>query len=122
MSTSCLEVPTVEECRTAAAVIEDDCLRQCVEMQCSGIKVYCDADIQRRCRELNAGRKGKVGGYVVRKKQTCLTPKNEVAWCQLPMSRQCRAKAMVHELAHACGWSHDQGKNVPGGTGELKCI
>jgi hypothetical protein len=121
MSTSCLEVPSVEECRTAAAVIEDTCLRQCVDMQCSGIKVTCDVDSQQRCRELNEGKKSRVGGYVTRKNQTCQQPKDEVAWCQLPMPRPCRAKAMVHELAHSCGWHHDDGGNVPGGTGELQC-
>lgn len=121
MNTTCLEVPTVEECRTEAAVIEDVCLRECVEAQCSGVKVVCDPHNQQRCKELNEGRKGKIGGFVTRKGQTCLKPKDEVAWCQLPMSRRCRAKAMVHELAHSCGWSHGDGSSVPGETGELPC-
>lgn len=88
MNTTCLEVPTVEECRTAAAVIENVCLRECVEAQCSGVKVVCDPNNQQRCKELNEGRKGKVGGFVTRKGQTCLKPKDEVAWCQLPLSRR----------------------------------
>jgi hypothetical protein len=122
MSTTCLEVPSVEECRAAAAAIENICLRNCVELQCAGIKVNCDANIQQRCKALNEGKQGAVGGYVVRKGQTCEQPRDEIAWCQIRMSRKCRARAMVHELAHACGWSHDDGQNVPGNTGELPCL
>ena len=33
----------------------------------------------------------------------------------------CRMEAMVHELAHSCGWEHDQGGGVPGAKGELPC-
>lgn len=84
MNTPCLEVPSVEECRTAAAVITNVCLRQCVEAQCSGVKVICDPYIQERCKALNEGKKGKVGGFVVRKKQTCLTPANEICMVSTP--------------------------------------
>lgn len=122
MNSTCLDLPTVEECLHAASVIQDVCLRQCVEAQCNGVEVKCDESILQRCQELNQEKQGKVGGYVIRRRQTCLKPRSEIAWCQLPMSRECRAKAMVHELAHSCGWRHDEGGNVPGGDGELKCI
>ena len=121
MSLTCREVPTVEECLDAAATIENVCLRPCVERQCSGAKVACDENIVKKCNRLNESRRDKVGGWVERKDQTCKAPRSEIAWCQVPMSRQYRAKAMVHELAHSCGWKHGEGQGVPGNSGSLEC-
>jgi hypothetical protein len=39
----------------------------------------------------------------------------------LDLSRRCRAQAMVHELAHSCGWHHGDGQGVPGDEGTLPC-
>jgi hypothetical protein len=47
-------------------------------------------------------------------------PVRETNWCEEPASRECRANAMVHELAHACGWRHRMGGGVPGDKGDLK--
>ena len=121
MSMTCQEVPTVEECRTEAQVIEDDCLRECVLMQCSGVELNCNDHVQQRCKELNGKREATVGGFVDRESQSCEKPNEEIGWCQVPMSPKCRAKAMVHELAHSCGWSHGGGKNVPAENGRLQC-
>lgn len=120
MSTTCSNAPSVEECHAAAAEIEDKCLRECVLLQCSGAKVTCSDYIEQKC--LASSRSGKgVGGYVFRSTQTCEIPKSEIYWCDLPLSRKCRAQAMVHELAHSCGWRHGDGKSVPANNGELRC-
>jgi len=117
----CVDLPTVEECRGAATVIEDDCLRECVMAQCAGAKVNCGEDVSQRCRAKSQQRSKAVGGFVVMGEQTCRLPRNEINWCQRPMPRPCRAKAMAHELAHSCGWMHGDGMNVPADTGTLKC-
>ena len=120
-NTSCSQLPTIEECQSAAAVIDNACVRQCVAAQCAGAQIDCGEYIQKKCQQLNEQRGARVGGFVVRSGQTCQKPKFEIGWCELPMSRECRAKALVHELAHACGWSHGEGGNVPGEQGKLQC-
>jgi hypothetical protein len=122
MSPTCREVPTIEECQAEAGFIEDPCLKNCVLKQCSGAKVVCNEHVQQKCQFLNQQKGSKIGGYVERKEQDCLIPKDEIGWCQIPMSRQCRTKAMVHELAHSCGWKHGEGHGIPGNNGRLQCI
>lgn len=120
-TTNCTQLPTVEECRTAAEVIDDDCLRECVMAQCAGVKVNCSEVASRKCAVRREQKGQAVGGFVDIEGQTCRIPKEEINWCQIPMSRPCRAKAMVHELAHSCGWLHRDGKNVPADNGSLQC-
>jgi hypothetical protein len=63
-------------------------------------------------------------GYVIRFSDiptSCEHPLKEVNWCEQSASRECRARAMVHELAHSCGWKHYQGLGVPGDDGLLPC-
>ncbi len=124
MHPTCRELPTVEECQAAAQVIAHPCLRECVEKQCAGIKVNCGSEeVQRSCRKQSS--EGLMAlGFVVRfsdKPTSCMSPSGEVNWCEQPASRDCRARAMVHELAHSCGWLHDQGLGVPGDDGNLLC-
>jgi hypothetical protein len=124
MHPTCRELPTVEECVAAAQVITSACLKKCVEMQCSGIKVNCASEeIQKKCEEKKS--EGVVAlGYVVRfsdRPTSCDNPSHEINWCEQPTSRTCRARAMVHELAHSCGWRHNQGFGVPGDDGKLLC-
>ncbi|MFL5345978.1 MAG: hypothetical protein ACJ8AT_14400 [Hyalangium sp.] len=124
MSSTCSEVPTVEECQAAAQVITSDCLKKCVEMQCAGIKINCSSpEIQKNCKDKSS--EGIVAmGYVARFDDvpvSCASPWKEINWCEVPSSRECRAKAMVHELAHSCGWHHNQGFGVPGDDGNLPC-
>jgi hypothetical protein len=126
MHPTCLELPVVEECLAASRVITDGCLRKCVELQCSGVKVNCHSEtIRKSCEEKTNRAEGSVAlGYVDRFSDTptsCDKPFLTVNWCEEPASRDCRAKAMVHELAHSCGWRHGQGFNVPGDNGFLQC-
>jgi hypothetical protein len=124
MHPTCRELPTVEECREVAQVITHPCLRQCVEKQCAGIKVNCNSEeIQKNCKDQSSEGVSALG-YVVRfsnRPTSCENPSHELNWCEQPSSRDCRAKAMVHELAHSCGWRHNQGLGVPGDDGKLPC-
>jgi hypothetical protein len=121
MSTDCREVPTAEECRAAAENITNKCLRECVQMQCSGVKVNCSEYIRKKCEDDSRALGADVGGFVYGGPQTCQQPKKELYWCELPLSRECRAQAMVHELAHTCGWHHKEGQGVPADNGKLLC-
>jgi hypothetical protein len=122
----CRELPTVEACLASAQVITDACLKKCVEMQCTGIKINCRSEIvQKSCAAKNNPDAGTVAlGYVERFSDTptsCDSPSKEVNWCEEKASPDCRAQAMVHELAHSCGWRHGQGLGVPGDDGFLRC-
>jgi hypothetical protein len=122
MSSTCREVPTVEECRAVARGITDECLAGCVRLQCAGIQVNCDEYARESCkRDREAGLE--TLGYVkMTGKTSCTTRLSEVNWCEdATVSRECRARGMVHELAHSCGWDHGQGHGVPGDDGKLVC-
>jgi hypothetical protein len=121
MRSTCRNLPTVEECREAAEVITEPCLKNCVMSQCAGAKIQCDAKALKKCQELGRGREGPTGGFVTAGKQTCEQPRQEINWCELTLPRRCRAQAMVHELAHSCGWHHVDGQGVPGGKGHMEC-
>lgn len=120
MSSGCRELPTVEECQSAAQSITQVDFRQCVELQCSAIQINCGSkDIQKKCAEKNGAL-----GYVERPSHvqpSFKQPLKDVNWCEDPASRDCRAKAMVHELAHSCGWHHGQGLGVPANNGLIQC-
>jgi hypothetical protein len=45
----------------------------------------------------------------------------EVYWCEEAAGADCRVSAMVHELAHSCGWEHREGKGVPANEGDVIC-
>lgn len=121
-SADCRYVPSVEDCWEVADRIEDFCLKSCVIHKCRGnVKLLCDEPIDLECVDRSKQSGGDVGGFVRRGPQTCELPKEEVNWCQLQRSPPCQALMMVHELAHACGWHHFEGKGVPGDTGELQC-
>jgi hypothetical protein len=120
MTPACRELPAVEECQYFAGYITDECLRQCVYSQCSQARVLCSGYIQQKCRD-DARHGGDVGGFVFRGEQSCTNPREEIYWCERPMSRRCRTRTMVHELAHSCGWRHGDGQNVPERQGGLIC-
>lgn len=89
-------------------------------LQCTGVKIKCGEYARAQCGKY--GPDDKLGGYVKPGPQDCEIPRDEIAWCELPLSSICRAELMVHELAHACGWKHGQGFNVPGNEGKLLCF
>jgi hypothetical protein len=121
MQTDCpftIDMPSIEECREAALVISDELLRMCVQGQCSNIQVKCSQRIRLQCREDN-----QIFGFTM----LAYTPNpnfygtlnyfypiRETYWCEEPVSHECMIKALVHELAHSCGWDHRAGRNVPG--------
>lgn len=117
----CHYMPSVEECQTAAAsLITEKCLRDCVIDQCSKGQTLCGAEVVAQCSERSVGNlKGRKGGYVFDKAQTCEMPKRWVDWCQIEQSPRCQELSMVHERAHACGWHHREGKGVPGDEGRI---
>lgn len=119
---NCRYVPTIEDCRAEAEPIEEDCLRNCVLRLCGEGVVICTDAIQGEC-SLRSGRHptGQVSGYVPPRGQTCLNPLPEVNWCEVNSSVQCQAQAMVHELAHGCGWHHGDGLGVPANDGDFRC-
>lgn len=116
----CRELPTVEQCLAVARAIGPDCLRGCVMLQCKGVKVKCGEYAKKHCERKD--HEGKVAGFVDRGPQDCKIPKEEMHWCERPMSSLCRAETMVHELAHSCGWHHNEGYGVPGNEGKLTCL
>ncbi len=112
----CSRLPTVEECKSAALRISDECLRSCVIAQCSGVTVRCgDRKTVVGCSQPREN--GQVGGFTT-KGGSCEIPRDELHWCELPLPASCRPLMMVHELAHSCGWKHDQGMGVPGNSGK----
>lgn len=123
MSTTCRHAPTVEECQAAATQITNECLRGCVLAQCAGIKVKCSEYIQKECEKNSEDGTLPPFGYVYRLSDTsCEKPVGEINWCELAEEdRECRAKAMVHELAHSCGWAHYDGFGVPSDDGLIQC-
>jgi hypothetical protein len=123
-SEDCRYVPSVEDCQAVADRIEDFCLKSCVIRMCRGdANITCDDVVQTECVERSAKHgKDDVGGFVRRGPQTCEMPTEELNWCQLPRTPPCQARIMVHELAHACGWHHLDGKGVPGNEGSVRCL
>jgi len=117
-STGCRWIPSVEECRRIALRITNQCLRQCVIAQCSGVVVRCgDKRTLAGCKEVHQGEG--VGGFADKLATSCAIPLDEIHWCELPVPQSCQSLMMVHELAHSCGWSHDAGMGVPGNRGRL---
>jgi hypothetical protein len=50
MSSTCSELPTVEECRAGADVITDERLWDCVRQQCTRIKIECGEEVHAICK------------------------------------------------------------------------
>jgi len=113
-------MPSVEQCLSESWMITDDCLRKCVQSQCTGATVTCgDFFTRQKCGEKRGD--GRIGGFVFKGPQSCKIPSSEVQWCDLPIASSCRARAMVHELAHTCGWHDGDGHGVPGNSGADEC-
>ena len=123
MSSTCIELPTVEECRAGAEVITDERLWDCVDQQCRRISVRCGAEVRAECKRRSAQGNGAIMGYTfqVQGETFFFSPMKEVYWCEEDAGPECRVKAMVHELAHSCGWEHKEGKGVPANEGDAIC-
>ena len=119
-SQGCDHVPDVNDCIFIARFISDRCLSDCVVQQCSAGHLLCNEETAGYCAERrDAGRP--VGAFVPKGNQSCEQARDEVKWCDLDVSSSCKARQAVHELAHACGWHHFDGYNVPGDDGDLIC-
>lgn len=119
-SQGCEHIPDVNDCIFIARFITDSCLRECVIKQCVAGRLLCNEDTANYCAwRRDAGKQ--VGGYVPPRDQSCKEALDEVKWCDLDVSSSCKAHQVVHELAHACGWHHKDGFNVPGDEGDLSC-
>jgi hypothetical protein len=121
MKTSCpasIELPTVEECVEAASEIRGELLGSCVRQQCRDITVTCSEWSRSICKVGSQANPGLsiLGFTLVTYHGThhAFYPVKETHWCEEPASPECIAKAIIHELAHSCGWDHGQGQNVPG--------
>lgn len=127
MHGKCRYLPTVQECQDAADhYIEDDCLRKCIRHLCVVDEPKCgdEEDIPLHC-AIRKAEGDDVAGYVPlaqpNEQRSCTQPRENLSWCQVPLSPPCQQQNMVHELAHACGWHHRQGKGVPGNEGQVRC-
>ncbi len=120
MKTSCpasIELPTVEECLEEADKIDDELLMSCMRRQCRDIRVTCSEWSRQKCKEERESPDSILLAFTLTTSQGVhhrFYPVKETHWCEEPASRGCIIKAVIHELAHSCGWNHKQGHNVPG--------
>jgi hypothetical protein len=121
MKTSCpasIELPTIEECVEAASGITGELLGSCVRRQCRDITVTCGEWSRSICKLESEARPGtNVLALTLITFQGTLHafyPVKETYWCEEPASHGCIVNAVIHELAHSCGWDHKEGQNVPG--------
>lgn len=89
----------------------------CMRQQCREITVTCGEWNRKECKAQSQA----LGNTVLAFTLTTFHgthhrfyPVRETHWCEEPTSRECALKAVMHELAHSCGWDHGQGWNVPG--------
>lgn len=107
-------------CRAEAQGIKDPKLKACVLAQCSSsdTKLKCDQKVKDQCAQKDKGKNGKkTGGSSA--VGSLDSPLKEIDWCEQPVDSDCQNKALVHELAHSCGWQHGQDPGVPGNSGEI---
>jgi hypothetical protein len=122
MDTTCRELPTVEQCQAGARVITDERLWDCVDQQCRRIQIDCGEEVHAQCKLKSAAGEFIMGyTFQIQGKTFPFSPVKEVHWCEEVAGTDCRVKAMIHELAHSCGWHHEGGKGVPADEGKVKC-
>jgi RHS repeat-associated protein len=90
-------------CLHIEKVITDPGLAKCMKKKCQTGKVTCD----QKCKD--------VGMYTYKASNTLYVCVNN--WPDWQASSL--EKGVTHELAHMCGWDHDQGKGVPGNAGAV---
>lgn len=115
---SALDIPSVQECHEAAESISEELLRICVQGQCGNIQVKCSERTRLQCQEDNRIHGFTMLAYTPSPNHygtlNYFFPIGETHWCEEPVSHECLIKALIHELAHSCGWEHRGGRNVPG--------
>jgi hypothetical protein len=121
MKTSCpssIGLPTVEECVDATSEITSELLSSCMRQQCRNLTITCGEWSRSICRAENQSHAGSalIAFTVVTYYGTLHSffPVQETYWCEEPAAHSCVVKAVIHEIAHSCGWDHKQGHNVPG--------
>jgi hypothetical protein len=127
MKTSCpsaIGLPTVEECTEEAMKITDELLRMCMLRQCNNIDITCSEWSRLECKEQGLTGSTLLAFTVMTYHGTLhsFIPVKETHWCENPASHECIVKAVVHEVAHSCGWDHREGRNVPGNDPEHEAI
>lgn len=122
MNSTCKELPTVEECREGANAITNERLWDCIRQQCTRIKIRCGDLVRVDCKKRSQQQGETAMGFtLVPTWTTTFNPTQEIFWCEESTGRDCRTDAMVHELAHSCGWRHEAGLGVPGNMGRIAC-
>jgi hypothetical protein len=120
MKTSCpptVELPSVEECIEATSEITDELLGDCMRRQCRDVIITCSEWSRRQCLLDNQSSGKAVLAFTMMLYRGTLHsfyPVREIHWCEEPASQACVVKAVIHEVAHSCGWDHGEGQNVPG--------
>ena len=126
MKTSCpasVELPTVEECLEEASRIDEELLMNCMRRQCRDITVTCSEWSRKECEVMREGPDSVLLAFTLTTSSGMhhrFYPVKETHWCEEPASRECIIKAVIHELAHSCGWDHGQGHKVPGNNPKRK--
>ena len=130
---TCRNLPSVNDCRRVASGIHNTCLKSCVLRQCEQASVRCGELVEKMCKERSERhrRAGDVTGFS--QIGTCKQPREIIFWCSQEFkdpsrARECQRDAFVHELAHTCGFRHDNqplqpeqlhDQGVPGHKGRL---
>ncbi|PTL74919.1 RHS repeat-associated core domain-containing protein, partial [Vitiosangium sp. GDMCC 1.1324] len=111
----CKNYPTAADILNKTSMIDDRCLKECIIDQVVNAHLKCDYwRIKDYCR-----RKPNVAG--ASPLGSCKEPEEDITWCSRDIDSECQILALMHEFAHSCGWDHNQGKGVPGNSGELEC-
>ena len=98
-------------CEIDIFLITDLELRKCIKKRCDNAKVNCDNNC--RPRLLGYNRQWALFGFVVYRSSTANVCVNNPKACNK------YGRIAIHEWAHSCGWSHGDGKGVPGDSGYL---
>ena len=110
----CKNSPSCMACDALADRITDRDLRLCVRGQCKAqdLKLKCDAEAKKGCATLMDEKKGtpfKKGKGASADLGTIEEPTKTINWCEHQPSSTCQEMALVHEIAHTCGWHAGKG-------------
>jgi len=122
----CDHVPSESEVAaeliTSGILAKDKKLFSCISKQIvnPNTVVKCNLQVDIQCVFSNTTKDQATAGFA--DIGSCEKPTHEVRWCHFKKFKgNCAAQALLHELAHTCGWDHGQKKNVPGDSGVIEC-